>query len=170
MILKRTVATVLALMAFTLSGEAAKRSMHLFGETFVFNFARDFAFMRRVDQADGNRQTVTFTDDNRSIIVSASRYDAIKTEPLISRDDFKAKAAAKKGTDVSYNNDETDAGRAGSHMMGFCMSGSCLYQMTRAIDRKYWLNVLVLCEDCKPPQTGETRKLAETLYQQLKNF
>jgi hypothetical protein len=169
MVLKRTLAVILLLVAFTLPGEAAKRSVHLFGETFVFNFTPDFAFTRRINKDDGRRQTVTFTRGNLSIVVSGSRYDPENTEPLITRDFYLAKAAAEGGTDIIYLNEETDGGRAGSHMIGSCKDGSCIYRMARATGR-HWLSVLVICETCTPTQADESRNLADTLYRQLKSF
>lgn len=168
--LKRVVIVILALVAFTLPSHAAKRSVHLFGETYVFNFTRDFVFTRRVDMPDGSRQTVTFNNGNRSLVVSASRYDAARTEPLASRESFVAKAETGKATGITYVNEETDNGKGGSSLVGFCKQGSCMYRMSRALGQKYWVSVIVLCAACTPAQAEDSRTLADTLYQQLKTF
>lgn len=168
--LKRAIVVILALVAFALPSEAARRSVHLFGETYVFDFTRDFAFTRRIDKDDGKRQTVTFTNGNRSIVVSASRYDAANTEALVGRDVYVARSAAEGGTGIKYLNEETDGGRAGSHLMGYCKDTACLYRMARAIGKKYWLSVLVVCDDCTGTQAQDSRDLADALYRQLKAF
>lgn len=170
MALKRALLVIVTLLAFTLPGEAAKRSVHLFGETYTFNFGRDFTFIKRIDKDDGNRQTDAFVSGNRSIVVSASRYVASNTEPLVGRDLFLARTAAEGATGIMYVNDETEGGRGGSTMTGACKSGSCVYRMARAIGKKYWLSIVVRCDACSPTQAEDTRNLADTLYRQLKKI
>jgi len=170
MVLKTAFAACLVLVASSLPSEAGQRTVHLFGETFVFNFAREFAFTKRIDTEDGKRQTVTFTKDNRSIVVSASRYDAAKTEPLLARDEYLAKVSAENAREVKYINEETEAGRGGSHMYGFCKDSACLYRMGAAIGQKYWISILVICEACSERQIQDTGVLADTLYQQVKKL
>lgn len=160
----------LILLAGTLPCEAAKRSVHLFGGTYVFNFERDFRFVKRLNEPEKRRETVTFEKDGKSIIVSGSIYDAASTAPLISREAFMAKMAAAQATNVKYVNEERDEGRAGSVLIGSCNALSCLYKMSRDIDRKLWISVSVLCSPCQDKDAQETGALAETLYKQIKGF
>lgn len=170
MIVKRALLVTLALLATASPGEAAKRSVHYFGERFVFNFSRDFVFTDRENTKDGQRQINTFRNGNSTIVIAASRYDPASTEPLTPRDEFIARAAAEGSTHITYLNEETDAGRGGSHIIGVCKKDTCIYNMSRAIGEKYWLTLRVSCETCTDRQAEETRTLAGTLYGQLKKM
>ncbi|MEI8178478.1 MAG: hypothetical protein WCG38_07505 [Aestuariivirga sp.] len=168
--LKKILLFALALLSVTLPCQAAKRSVHLFGETYVFNFARDYRFVKRLNQPEERRQTVFFENHNRSIIISARTYDAADTSPLISHDAYMAEMKAANATNVKYVNEETDSGRSGSVMLGSCDGTSCLVKMSKAIDLKFWLNVVVFCEKCSPEDTKTIDRLASDLYQQVRKF
>lgn len=158
------------LMAFALPCEAAKRSVHLFGGTYVFNFPRDFRFVKRLNQPEENRETVFFESRNRSIVISGRTYDASNTSSLISREAYMATMEAAKATNVIYVNDETDGGRSGSVMLGSCEASACLVKMSKAIDQKIWLNVVVLCDKCSSRDIEMVNSLANSLYQQIRRF
>lgn len=162
--------SALCLFALTLPSEAAKRSVHLFGDTYAFNFARDYRFVERAGSPAEKREKVVFARGNLSIVISGSIYDPANTAPLISREAFMAKMATAGVANVKYVNEEVDEGRGGSVMLGSCQGAACLYKMSRALGQKIWLSVTISCEACTPRQSTETGQLADELYAQLKSF
>lgn len=160
----------LALAVGTLPAAAADRTVHIFTGTYAFQFAPDYKFKERLTLDGGKRQVLSFTNGNRSIVISGSRYNADATEPLEAEAAYMAKRTADKATNVIYQNDETDNGRAGSHLVGYCVNQSCLYEASRAIGRKFWLNVEVACDGCSAENAKEVSDLAQALYRQLKQF
>lgn len=164
------IVSLLVLVAATLPCEAAKRTVHLFKEPFVFNFARDYKFIKRIDPEAGKRDTVLFASGNKFIAVSASVYDPKSTGKLMSRDAFVAKMKADKATDIIYVNDETPDGRLGSHLLGSCTPKNCFYKMQSVVGQKIWLSVVVTCDDCSKADVSEVGALADKLYKQLRTF
>lgn len=164
------IVSLLVLVAATVPSEAAKRTVHLFKEPFVFNFARDYKFIERVDPDSGKRDAVLFASNNKSIAIMASVYDPANTSKLMSRDAFVAKMKADKATDIIYVNDETPDGRLGSHLLGACTPKNCLYRMQSVVGQKIWLSVVVTCDDCSKADVSEVGALADKLYKQLRTF
>lgn len=170
MTFRTAIVASLILVASTLPCAAAKRSVHLFSETYVFNFPRSFAFVKRINADDGKRQTVVFQSGKRSIAVSGSIYDAANTAALIDEDSFMARMKSSGAAETKYVNEERDQGRAGSVMLGACEGSACHYKMSAAIGQKIWLTLQVSCEQCSGKDVKETGRLAETLYAQLRTF
>lgn len=164
------IVSLLVLAAASVPCEAAKRTVHLFTEPYVFDFSRDYKFIKRVDPEAGKRDTVVFANDNKSIAISASVYDPTSTGKLMSRDAYTAKMTADNASDIKYINDETSDGRLGSHLLGACTPKNCFYKMQSVVGQKIWLSVVVACEGCSKDDAGEIGALADKLYQQLRTF
>jgi hypothetical protein len=160
----------LVLAAASHPTEAAKRTVHLFSEPYVFDFSRDYKFIKREEQADGKRDTVYFSDRNRTIVISASVYDPAKVGKLMSREAYAAKMKSDKSTNIEYVNDETPDGRFGSHLVGACAAKDCFYKMQSVVGQKLWLSVIVACDYCSASDASEVANLAGNLYQKLRTF
>lgn len=160
----------LVLAAASLPSEAAKRTVHLFTVPYAFDFSRDYKFTKREEQADGKRDTVYFSDRNRTIVISASVYDPANVGKLMSREAYTAKMKADNFTDIKYVNDETPDGRLGSHLLGACDTKNCFYKMQSVVGQKIWLSVVVACDDCSNADVSEVAMLADSLYQKLRKF
>ena len=165
-----TAVIALCLFGLTLPCEAARRTVHFFGEAYPFDFARDYVFVKREGRGEDKRQKVFFESGKRSIIVSAIVYDPANTAPIVSREAYMAGLTGAGIGNVKYVNEEIDAGRAGSVLLGSCKESSCLYKMSRAIGQKIWLSVSVGCNDCTKQEAAEAGQLADRLYGQLKSF
>ena len=162
--------SVLVFVAATLPSEAAKRTVHLFTNPYVFDFPREYKFIKRVDLKDGKRDTVLFANKNKSIAISASAYDPAKAGKLMSREAYTAKMNTNKSTEIKYINDETSDGLLGSHLLGACDAKNCFYEMQSVVGQKVWLSVAVMCDDCSKADISEVGVLADKLYQRLRTF
>lgn len=162
--------SLLVLVAANLPCEAAKRIVHLFTQPYVFDFSRDYKFIKRLDQPDGKRNTVVFANQKKSIAISSSAYDPAKVGKLMSLEAFTAKMKADGSTDIKYINDETSDGRLGSHLLGGCDAKNCYYDMQSVVDQKIWLSIVVMCDDCSTADRSEVGALTEELYRQLRRF
>jgi hypothetical protein len=162
--------SLFVLAAAGLPSEAAKRTVQLFTVPYAFDFSRDFKFIKREEQADGKRDTVYFSDRNRSIAISASVYDPANVGTLLSREAYVAKMEADNLSDIKYVNDETPDGRLGSHLLGACDPKHCFYKMQSVVGQKIWLSVVVACDDCSKTDVKEVGVLAENLYKRLRSF
>jgi hypothetical protein len=162
--------SLLVLAGASLPSEAAKRTVRLFTIPYAFDFSRDFKFIKREEQSDGKRDTVYFSDRNRTIVISASVYDPANVAELVSREAYTAKLKADNFTDIKYVNDETPDGRLGSHLLGACDGKNCFYKMQSVVGQKIWLSVVVACDDCSKADVDEVAMLADKLYQKLRTF
>lgn len=170
MILRTVLLALALLMCAAQPASAAKRTVHLLAGTYVFNFSRDFAFVKRMNPPGSKRDTLLFEKGNKSIVISASPYAAENAGKLMSREDYMAKMSSDKASAVKYVNDETPDGRLGSHLLGGCSDGNCFYKMQSVVDERIWLSVVVSCDKCSEDDAGAVAKLADTLYGQLKKI
>lgn len=168
MILRTLMLSLVVVLATAHPSVAAKRTMHLFTETYALDFSRSYVFVKRMNPPGSKRDTLLFQDDNKTIAVSASPYVAENTGKLMTREAYMAKMQAEKATDVKYVNDETPDGRLGSHLLGGCSDKNCFYKMQTVIDERIWLSIVLTCDQCSTADTKKVGKLVDDLYMQVK--